>query len=47
MGNHAKDLERMKTEMGLIKTIGAWILAPLLGLLGLGCVLAIFYALTK
>ncbi|MBI4369143.1 MAG: hypothetical protein HY547_02820 [Elusimicrobia bacterium] len=47
IGNHAKDLERMKTEMGLIKTIGAWIFAPLLGLVGLGSILAIVYALMR
>ena len=47
IGNHTKDLERMKTELGLIKTIGAWIFAPLLGLIGLGSVLAIVYALTR
>ncbi|MHB2025118.1 MAG: hypothetical protein ACYCPQ_00560 [Elusimicrobiota bacterium] len=47
LGNHAKDIERMKVELNLVKLIGAWIFAPMLGLLGLGSILAIFYALRR
>ena len=38
------ELERMKVELKLIKTIGIWIFAPLLGTIGTGITLAVFYA---
>ncbi|MBI4063461.1 MAG: hypothetical protein HY401_04080 [Elusimicrobia bacterium] len=47
MGNHAKDIAAMKVELNFFKTVGAWIFAPLLGLIGLGSVLAIVYALMR
>lgn len=47
IGNHTADIERMKVELGFIKVIGMWIFAPLLGTLGVGAVLAIFYAINK
>lgn len=47
LASQAKDIERMKVELNLVKLIGAWIFAPMLGLLGLGNVLAIFYALKR
>ena len=40
-----KELERMKVELRLIKVIGIWIFAPLLGTIGSGIALAVFYAL--
>lgn len=39
------ELERMKVELKLIKVIGIWIFAPLLGTIGSGIALAVFYAL--
>ncbi len=47
IGSHTKDIERMKVELNFIKAIGMWIFAPLLGTLGVGAVLAIFYAINK
>ncbi len=40
-----RELERMKVELRLIKTIGIWIFAPILGTVGSGVALAVFYAL--
>ena len=45
MNNHSKDIERMKVELRLVKVIGIWIFAPLLGTVGSGITLAVFYAL--
>lgn len=45
--DYAKDIERMKVELNLVKMIGAWIFAPMLGMLGFGSLLAIFYAVKK
>lgn len=45
MNNHSKDIERMKVELRLVKVIGIWIFAPLLGTIGSGIALAVFYAL--
>lgn len=39
------ELERMKVELKLIKVIGIWTFAPLLGTIGSGIALAVFYAL--
>ena len=39
------ELERMKVELKLIKVIGIWIFAPILGTVGSGVALAVFYAL--
>lgn len=43
----AQEIERMKVELSLIKLIGGWVFAPLLGLLGVGSILAIFYAIRR
>ena len=45
--DYAKDIERMKVELNLVKMIGAWIFAPMLGMLGFGSLLVIFYAVRK
>ncbi len=45
--SNATEIERMKVEINLVKLIGGWIFAPLIGLLGTGSVLAVFYALRK
>lgn len=45
--SNATEIERMKVELNLVKLIGGWIFAPLIGLLGTGSVLAVFYALRK
>lgn len=47
LGGYAKEIERMKVELNLVKLIGAWIFAPMLGMLGFGSILAIFYAVRK
>lgn len=47
MGNHAKDIERIKVELNFVKVIGTWIFAPLLGTFGTGVILAVFYALKR
>lgn len=46
VGN-ATEIERMKVELNLVKLIGGWIFAPMIGLLGTGCLLAVFYALRR
>ena len=43
--NHSNEIERIKVELKLVKTIGIWIFAPLLGTVGSGVALAVFYAL--
>ena len=47
LAGYAKEIERMKVELNIVKLIGAWIFAPMLGMLGLGSLLAIFYAARK
>lgn len=47
LAGYAKEIERMKVELNLVKLIGAWIFAPMLGMLGFGSLLAIFYAVRK
>lgn len=47
LASQGKEIERMKVELNLVKLIGAWIFAPMLGLLGLGSILAVFYALRR
>ena len=47
LGVYAKELERVKTELDLVKLVGTWVFAPLMGTLGMGAVLAIFYALRR
>ena len=44
---HTKDIERIKTEMELIRTIAVWIFAPIMGAFGLGAIAAIVIALKK
>lgn len=46
VGN-ATEIERMKVELNLVKLVGGWIFAPLIGLLGTGSILAVFYALRR
>ena len=46
VGN-ATEIERMTVELNLVKLIGGWIFAPMIGLLGTGCILAVFYALKR
>jgi hypothetical protein len=45
--SNATEIERMKVELNLVKLVGGWIFAPLIGLLGTGSILAVFYALRK
>ena len=45
--DQTKDIERMKVELNLVKLIGGWIFAPMIGLLGMGSILAVFYALRR
>ncbi len=44
---HTRDIERMKTEMDLVKTVAIWIFAPVMGAFGLGAIAAIMFALKK
>jgi hypothetical protein len=44
---HTKDIERVRAEMDLVKSVGVWIFAPMLGTLGLGAIAAIVMALKK
>lgn len=45
--SHTKDIERMRTEMDLVKTVAIWIFAPVMGAFGLGAIAAIMLALKK
>lgn len=47
LSGYAREIERMKVELNLVKLIGGWIFAPLIGMLGAGSILAVFYALRK
>ena len=44
---HTKEIERLSTEMSVVKQIGMWIFAPFLGTFGIGALLAIYMALKK
>ncbi len=44
---HTKDIERMKTEMELVRTVAIWIFAPVMGAFGLGAIAAIVIALKR
>lgn len=44
---HTKDIERIKTEMDLVRTVAIWIFAPVMGAFGLGAIAAIVIALKK
>jgi hypothetical protein len=46
LGN-TKDIERMKVELDLFRTALAWVLAPVLGSIGLGAIAAIWLAFKK
>lgn len=45
--DHTKEIERIRTEMDLVKTVGVWVFAPLMGTLGLGALAAIAFALKR
>lgn len=45
--DNAKEIERMKVELNLVKLVGVWVFSPMLGLLGVGSIMAIFYALRR
>jgi len=45
--SHTKEIERLSTEMSIVKQIGMWIFAPFLGTFGIGALLAIYLALKK
>jgi hypothetical protein len=42
---HTREIERMKTEMSLVRTVAVWIFAPVMGAFGLGAIAAIVIAL--
>jgi len=44
---HTKDIERVRAEMDLVKSVGVWVFAPMLGTLGLGAIAAIVMTLKK
>ena len=44
---HTKDIERMKTEMDLVRTVAIWVFAPVMGAFGLGAIAAIVIALKR
>ena len=44
---HTKEIERMKTEMELVRTVAIWIFAPVMGAFGLGAIAAIVIALKR
>ena len=44
---HTREIERMKTEMSLVRTVAVWIFAPVMGAFGLGAIAAIVIALKK
>ena len=45
--SHTKEIERLSTEMSIVKQMGVWIFAPFLGTFGVGALLAIYLALKK
>jgi len=44
---HTKDIERIRAEMDLVKTVAVWIFAPVMGAFGLGAIAAIVIALKR